>query len=79
MEFDDNIFTELDSNYNELKNLRDEINSKNNIKEETPSVKVDYSDMTEQRKQPKESINTNSSQLLTRGRRGKKLQVQFDK
>lgn len=79
MEFDDNIFIELDNSYNELKNMRDEINSKNNTIEETKSINVDYSDMTEQRKQPKETVITGTSQLLTRGRRGKKLQGQLNK
>jgi hypothetical protein len=41
---------------------------------------VDFSDMIEQSKQPRE-INTQSSQpqMVTRGRRGKKLQGQLNK
>lgn len=60
--------------------MRDEVNNKYN-NEKSEIIEVDFSDMIEQSKQPRESINVQSSQpqMITRGRRGKKLQGQLNK
>ena len=71
IEFTDEVLQELNNNYSNLKKMRDEINSKY-ISNKSEIVEVDFSDMIEQSKQPRET-NTQSSQpqMVTRGRRGK--------
>ena len=79
IEFTDEVLQELNNNYSNLKKMRDEINSKY-VSNKSEIVEVDFSDMIEQSKQPRET-NTQSSQpqIVTRGRRGKKLQGQLNK
>lgn len=60
--------------------MRDEVNNKYN-NEKSEIIEVDFSDIIEQSKQPRESINvqSNQPQMVTRGRKGKKLQGQLNK
>lgn len=78
IEFTDDVLNNIKSNYANLKKMRDDFN-KSYEKEETSIVDVDFSDIIEQSKQPKESVTVNPATMVTRGRRGKKLQGQLNK
>ena len=77
IEFSDDVLNNLAANYNKLKKMRDDIsNSYNN--ESFVEVTADFSDMVEQERQPKETVIIPTNNVISRGRRGKKLQGLLD-